>query len=46
MIDKQPDLAAAAAPAAPDPVLVERAEALAMRLESLAAQLETEAANP
>jgi cell division protein ZapA len=46
MIDKQPGLAAAAAPAAPDPVLVERAEALAMRLESLAAQLETEGTNP
>jgi cell division protein ZapA len=46
MIDKQPDVAAAVAPAPPDPVLVERAEALAMRLESLAAQLETEAGNP
>ena len=39
MIDKQPDVAAAIAPAGPDPVFVERAE-------SLAAQLENEAANP
>jgi cell division protein ZapA len=43
LIDKSPD--AVAAPAPPDPVLVERAEALANRLEMLAAQLESEAAN-
>ena len=46
LIDKSPDAAATAMPAAPDPVLVERAEALANRLEMLAAQLETEDANP
>jgi hypothetical protein len=32
-------------PSPPDPVLVERAEALANRLEMLAAQLESETAN-
>jgi len=46
LIDKDPDAAAAAAPAAPDPVLVERAEALANRLEMLAAELEDAASNP
>jgi cell division protein ZapA len=46
LIDKDPDAVAAAAPAPPDPALVERAEALANRLEMLAQQLETEAANP
>ena len=45
LIDKSPDAAAAAIPTAPDPALVERAEALANRLEMLAAQLEGEAAN-
>ena len=43
LIEKNPE---AAAPAAPDPALVERAEALAGRLESLATELEKEAANP
>jgi cell division protein ZapA len=48
LIDKSPEAAAAAAavPAAPDPALVERAEALANRLEMLAATLEEAAANP
>jgi len=48
LIDKNPETAAAAPPAraAPDPQLVERAEALANRLEMLAAQLESEDANP
>jgi cell division protein ZapA len=46
LIDKNPDLLASPAPAAPDPALVERAEALANRLEMLAQQLETEGANP
>jgi cell division protein ZapA len=50
LIDKRPEAAAAppepAAPAAPDPELVERAEALANRLEMLATQLESDAANP
>ena len=46
LIDKSPDVAIAAVPSAPDPALVERAEALAKRLEILAAQLENEAANP
>ena len=45
LIDKGPEAAAAAAaPAGPDPMLVQRAETLASRLESLAAQLENEAA--
>jgi len=47
LIDKSPDAAAAVAePSPPDPALVERAEALADRLESLAMTLENEAANP
>jgi cell division protein ZapA len=46
LIDKKPDTAAAAIPSPPDPALVERAEALANRLEMLAAQLEAEGANP
>jgi cell division protein ZapA len=45
LIDNRPDAAAAAAPAPPDPALVERAEALANRLEMLAAQLESDAAS-
>ena len=45
LIEKSPEAAAAAAPAAPDPALVQRAESLAGRLESLAAQLENEAAS-
>ena len=45
LIDRQPEAAAPAAPAAPDPELVERAESLASRLETLAAQLENEAAS-
>ncbi|HEY4071459.1 MAG TPA: cell division protein ZapA [Sphingomicrobium sp.] len=44
LIDKSPEAAAAAVPAPPDPALVERAEALANRLEMLAVQLESEAA--
>lgn len=46
MIDKNPEAVAASAPAPPDPALVERAEALANRLEMLAAELEEEASNP
>jgi cell division protein ZapA len=46
LIDKDPGAAAAAAPSPPDPALVERAVALANRMEMLAAQLESEAANP
>ena len=45
LIDNRPDAAAAAAPAPPDPALVERAESLANRLEILATQLESDAAN-
>jgi cell division protein ZapA len=46
LIEKKPEAAAAAAPAAPDPALVERAEALAKRLEMLATELERDAGNP
>ena len=48
LIDKSPNAAPPPppAPAAPDPALVERAEALAGRLELLAAELENEAAKP
>jgi cell division protein ZapA len=42
LIEKQPEAAAAAS--APDPALVQRAEALAQRLEALAEALEPEAA--
>jgi cell division protein ZapA len=42
LIDKKPE--AATAPPAPDPILVDRAEMLAQRLESLAEALEREAA--
>jgi cell division protein ZapA len=45
LIDKSPEAMATAVPSAPDPALVERAEALANSLEMLAAQLENEAAN-
>jgi len=45
LMEKNPEATTAAAPVAPDPLLVERAEALANRLELLAAQLENEAAN-
>jgi cell division protein ZapA len=52
LIDNRPETAAAAPapptpppPASPDPQLVERAEALANRIELIAAQLENEAAN-
>jgi cell division protein ZapA len=43
LIDKQPEAAAAAARAEPDPELVHRAESLASRLESLAEALERSA---
>jgi cell division protein ZapA len=49
LIDRKPGDGPAAEPAAappPDPALVERAEALAGRLELLAAELENEAAKP
>ncbi|HEX3676364.1 MAG TPA: cell division protein ZapA [Sphingomicrobium sp.] len=46
LIDKSPEAAISANPAPPDPVIVERAEALANQLEMLATQLEAEAANP
>jgi cell division protein ZapA len=43
LIDKNPDATTAAAP---DPAMTGRAETLATRLESIAEQLETEAATP
>ena len=47
MLDKNPGAAPPSAEqAAPDPALVARAEALALRLLSLAESLEQEAANP
>src|SRR3982750_1752299 len=51
LIDDKPEAAAAAPPPAPepaaaDPAMILRAEALADRLESLAMTLENEAANP
>jgi cell division protein ZapA len=46
LIDNHPEAAAAPAPAPPDPALVERAEALANRLEMLAAQLESDPTKP
>ena len=49
LMDDKPQAAAAAtpaAPAAPNPALVLRAESLADRLESLAMALENEAPNP
>jgi cell division protein ZapA len=46
LIDKNPEAPATAGLQAPDPQLVERAETLANRLEMLAAQLESDAANP
>ena len=45
LIEKNPGAAVTAQPSPPDPAVVERAEALANRLELLAAQLEGEAAN-
>jgi cell division protein ZapA len=46
LVDQRPEVAAQAAPSAPDPILVRQAEAVAGRLESLAERLEAEAANP
>ena len=43
LMDKNPE---AAIPAGPDPALINQAEALAARLESLADTLEQDAANP
>ena len=43
LIENRPETAA---PAAPDPALVQRAETLAARLEALAGALEQEGANP
>jgi cell division protein ZapA len=40
LLDQKPESAAAAIPAGPDPVLVQRADSLASRLESLANSLE------
>ena len=45
LIDDKPD-AAPPPPAEPDPAVIAKAEALASRLESLAAQLENPASNP
>src|SRR3954451_7465974 len=45
LVETKPEAAAATAPPEPDPMLAARAEALAQRLESLAATLENETAN-
>ena len=45
LVETKPEAAAAAAPAGPDPAALARAEALAERLESLAAALENEDAS-
>jgi cell division protein ZapA len=45
LVETKPAAAAAAAPPTPDPAIAMRAEALAERLESLAAALENEGAN-
>ena len=41
LIDQKPETAVAAAPSPPDPEVVRKADALASRLESLAAHLES-----
>ena len=46
LVETKPEAAAMTAPPERDPALDARAEALANRLEMLAAQLESEAANP
>jgi len=46
LVENKPEMAAAPEPSGPDPILASRAEALADRLESLAAALENESANP
>ncbi len=46
LIDKNPEAATVAAPPPPDPALVERAQALANRLEMLATELENADVNP
>ncbi len=46
LIDKSPNAAATAAVPSHDPLLVQRVETLANRLESIAGQLETEAQTP
>src|SRR3954466_11928640 len=43
LVENRPE---AVAPAEPEPALLRRAEALAVRLESLASQLENEGSNP
>ena len=46
LVENKPEMAAAPESSGPDPILASRAEALADRLESLAAALENESANP
>ena len=46
LVDNKPETAVAPQSTGPDPALVGRAELLAERLESLAAALENETANP
>ena len=46
LVENKPEITAAPEPSGPDPILVNRAEALADRLESLATALENETANP
>ena len=46
LVENKPEMAGPPEPSGPDPILVNRAKALADRLESLAATLENDAANP
>jgi cell division protein ZapA len=46
LVENKPEIGAVPEPAGPDPIRVNRAQALADRLESLATALENESANP
>ena len=46
LVENKPEIAAVPEPSGPNPMVVNRAQALADRLESLATALENETANP